>query len=233
MQIDPRAISRRPIHDELVEHLRDLIVRGTLAPGTKVQEQALCDQFDVSRTPLREALRSLAAEGLVVLTPRRGASIAEVTRRDLEEAFPIVGALEALAGELACQNITDAEIERAGVLQRRLVDAHDREDLAQYSAANAEIHQLILAAANNPTLAQMLKGLDGRVRRARYMVNISGVRWAAAVAEHELILEALQARDGKRLGEILKEHIANKLASLSRQLDQAAISDGSPLKIVE
>lgn len=219
MQLDPLTLPRRPLHDDLVEHLRDLIVRGTLAPGSKVQEQVLCDQFQVSRTPLREALRSLAAEGLIVLTPRRGATIAEITRKDLEEAFPILGALEALAGELACQNLTDGDIAHARDLQAQLVRAHEAGDLAGYSAANTAIHSLILGAADNPLLAKMLKSLDGRVRRARYMVNISGARWAAAVAEHELILAALEARDGAKLGRILKDHIANKLSSLIGQFD--------------
>ena len=221
MQLDVQAFSRRPLHDDLVEHLRDLIVRGELAPGSKVQEQALCDQFQVSRTPIREALRSLASEGLVVLTPRRGATIAEVTRQDLEEAFPIVGALEALAGELACRKITDAEIDRARALQAQLVEAHEAEDLASYSAANAAIHRLILDAADNPLLTQMLKSLDGRVRRARYLANLSGARWAAAVVEHALILDAIEQRDGSRLGQILRVHLGNKLASLLSQLPEA------------
>ncbi|MEM8790086.1 MAG: GntR family transcriptional regulator [Pseudomonadota bacterium] len=221
MEHEPIAITRRPLHDDLVERLRDLIVRGTLPPGAKVQEQALCEQFDVSRTPLREALRSLAAEGLVVLTPRRGATIARITRQDLEEAFPILGALEALAGELACANLTDAQIAEARRLQTRLVAQHEKNDLTGYSATNAAIHQLIITAADNPTLSHLLKTFDGRVRRARYMVNISGVRWAAAVAEHVLILEAIEARDGKRLGEILKLHIANKLAALLEQMEEA------------
>ncbi|MEM0922631.1 MAG: GntR family transcriptional regulator [Pseudomonadota bacterium] len=219
MPPDPLALARRPLHDDLVEHMRDLIIRGTLAPGSKVQEQALCDQFQVSRTPLREALRSLAAEGLVVLYPRRGAAIAEITRKDLEEAFPILGALEALAGELACANLTEADIAQAKRLQADLVRAHREGDLAGYSAANAAIHRLILDAAANPMLSKMLKSLDGRVRRARYLVNISGVRWAAAVAEHELILDALQARDGQKLGGILKTHIANKLSALIDQIE--------------
>lgn len=220
MQLDVQAFSRRPLHDDLVEHLRDLIVRGELAPGSKVQEQALCERFQVSRTPIREALRSLATEGLVVLTPRRGATIAEVTRQDLEEAFPIVGALEALAGELACRKITDREIDRARALQAQLVAAHEAGDLASYSAANAATHRLILDVADNPLLAQMLKSLDGRVRRARYLVNLSGARWAAAVAEHALILEALEQRDGTKLGQILRVHLGNKLASLLSQLPE-------------
>lgn len=213
------TIPRGTLHDELVDRLRDLIVAGELAPGSKVNEQALCDRFAVSRTPLREAIRSLAAEGLVVLTPRRGAAIAEVTRQDLEEAFPIVGALEALAGELACQNISDAEVARARRLQELLEAQHRHGDLQGYSATNAEIHRLILSAAENPTLTRMLKSLDGRVRRARYLVNISGARWAAAVAEHHEILEALEARDGAALGRVLKRHIANKLRSLCEQLE--------------
>lgn len=212
-------IARGTLHDLLADRLRDLIVKGDLEPGAKVSEQALCERFSVSRTPLREALRSLAAEGLVVLTPRRGASIAEVTRKDLDEAFPILGALEALAGELACRNISDAEIARIRRLQEVLTAQHRHGDLQGYSATNAEIHQRILAAASNPTLARMLKSLDGRVRRARYMANLSGARWAAAVAEHEEILSALAARDGARLGAVLKRHIANKLASLRDQFD--------------
>ncbi|MEL6283629.1 MAG: GntR family transcriptional regulator [Pseudomonadota bacterium] len=212
-------IGRGTLHDELVDRLRDMIVEGDLAPGSKVNEQSLCERFAVSRTPLREALRSLAGEGLVVLRPRRGAAIAEVTRQDLEEAFPILGALEALAGELACQKITDAEIDRARALQARLVAHHRAEDLHGYSATNAEIHRLIMSVANNPTLARMLKSLDGRVRRARYLVNMSGARWAAAVAEHEEILAALEDRDSARLGAVLKLHIANKLASLCEQLE--------------
>lgn len=211
-------IERGTLHDQLVDRLRVLIIEGKLEPGSKVNEQSLCERFAVSRTPLREALRSLASEGLVVLTPRRGASIAEVTRQDLEEAFPIVGALEALAGELACQNITETELARARRLQEQLVAQHRHGDLQGYSATNAEIHRLILKAAGNPTLARMLKSLDGRVRRARYLVNMSGARWAAAVAEHGEILEALEARDGARLGAILKRHIANKLASLCERL---------------
>lgn len=212
-------IARGTLHDELVDRLRELIVEGDLAPGSKVNEQNLCDRFAVSRTPLREALRSLAGEGLVVLTHRRGASIADVTRQDLEETFPIVGALEALAGELSCQNITDEELARAGRLQKRLAAEHRRGDLHAYSATNAEIHRLILAAANNPTLTRMLKSMDGRVRRARYLVNMSEVRWAAAVAEHEEMLAALQSRDGPLLGALLKRHIENKLAALCEQLE--------------
>lgn len=212
-------IERPTLHDALVDRLRVMIIEAALAPGSKVNEQALCERFSVSRTPLREALRSLAVEGLVVITPRRGATIAPVTRADLEEAFPVVGALEALAGELACANVSDADIARAKELQAQLVSEHQAGDLHGYSTTNAAIHRLIVDAAANPTLKRLLRTVDGRVRRARYLANMSEIRWAAAVAEHEEILSALVARDGARLGAILRRHIANKLAALCEQLD--------------
>ncbi len=211
-------IATRTLHDELTDRLRTMILDCRLAPGAKVNEGALSAEFRVSRTPLREALRSLAGEGLVVLTPRRGATVAEVTRADLEEAFPILGALEALAGELACTRITEAGIGRIRALQAELEAAHAARDLAAYRRANDAIHRLILETAGNATLERLMQGLDGRVRRARAMANLAPARWAQAVAEHAEITEALAARDGERLAAILKRHIANKLAALRAQL---------------
>lgn len=213
-------IAVRTLHEELVDRLRALIVDGALEPGAKINEQALCDRFGVSRTPLREALRSLAGEGLVIQTPRRGAAVAAITRSDLEEAFPIVGALEALAGELAAPNLTDADLERARELQKRLEAAHRQNDLAEHRAANDEVHALIQGAAANPTLTRMIQGLDAKVSRARRMANLSADRWAQAVDEHQEILAAMEARDGARLGAVLKRHLANKLSTLLAQLPE-------------
>ncbi len=211
-------IATRTLHDELTDRLRTMILDCRLAPGSKVNEGALAAEFQVSRTPLREALRSLAGEGLVLLTPRRGATIAEVTQADLEEAFPILGALEALAGELACLHITAQGIERIRALQAELEASQGAGDLAAYRRANDAIHRLILETAGNATLTRLMQGLDARVRRARAMANLSPERWAQAVAEHAEITEALTARDAERLGAILRRHIANKLAALRAQL---------------
>jgi DNA-binding GntR family transcriptional regulator len=212
------AIERRTLHDELVDHLRDMIVHGDLAPGSKIDEQGLCERFGVSRTPVREALRSLSAEGLVNHQPRRGATVAPMTLSDLEEAFPIIGALEGLAGELACAKVTDAEIARARDLQKKMEWQFAGKDREGYFASNEEIHRMILGVAANPTLTKMLRSLDGRVRRARYIANLSADRWAQAVAEHEQILAALAARDGAAMRERLTAHLANKFAALRRRL---------------
>lgn len=116
-------IERRPLHEELADQLRRLIIEGDLRPGEKISEKLLCDQFAVSRTPLREALKILMTEGLVLLTPNRGASVTELTIDDLEELFPIIGALEALSGELACQSITDEEIELLATCKQKWLNA--------------------------------------------------------------------------------------------------------------
>jgi len=221
MSIDVAApIQRRSLHNELADRLRHMIIEGELAPGEKLAEKELCGQFGVSRTPLREAMKVLATEGLVQLTPNRGCAVAKLTLADLDEAFPIMGALEALSGELACAHITDAEVARITDLHERMVQKYRAGALSEYFTLNEQIHQMILDAARNPTLAQMQLSLSGRVRRARYMANMSPARWAEAVAEHERILEALAARDGKRLAVLLKEHLANKLQTVKEALTE-------------
>ncbi|WP_193370983.1 GntR family transcriptional regulator [Pelagibius marinus] len=221
MSIEVAApIQRRPLHNELADRLRHMIVEGELAPGEKLAEKELCEQFGVSRTPLREAMKVLATEGLVLLTPNRGCAVAKLTLADLDEAFPIMGALEALSGELACRHITDAELDRIQELHDRMVVKYEAGALRDYFKLNEQIHQMILDAARNPTLAQMQLSLSGRVRRARYMANMSPARWRKAVDEHEKILETLKARDSKRLAVLLKEHLANKLQTVKDALTE-------------
>lgn len=212
------AIIRRTLHDELLERLRTLIIDGELAPGSKIPERELCDRFGVSRTPLREALKVLASENLVILTPNRGAQVSELTVSDLEEVFPVMGALEALAGEMACSAITEEEIAQIGQLHDEMVRKFEDRDLDAYFGLNQAIHERILQAARNPTLLSLHRGLAGRIRRARYLANMSAPRWEQAVAEHEEILSALKDRDGARLGGIMRRHLANKFATVKESL---------------
>jgi DNA-binding GntR family transcriptional regulator len=204
-------IVRRTLHYDVLERLRQMIFDGELPAGSKVRENDLCERFGVSRTPMREALKVLANEGLVRLTPNRGAVISELTLQDLEDAFPVMGALEALAGELACISITDQEIAEIRELQEQMVEHYENRELAPYFELNQEIHLRIFQAARNKSLSAMAKNLGDRLRRARYMANMSTTRWAQALAEHGAILEALERRDGKRLGELMKHHLAHKL----------------------
>ncbi len=211
-------IPRATLHDELVGGLRDLIVEGELTPGTRVPERELCTRFGVSRTPLREALKVLASEGLLALLPNRGAQVTGLTTADIDEMFPVMGALEALAGELACARITDEEIAEIRALHYNMVLQYTRRELPEYFRLNQSIHKRILEIAGNATLTRMYAGLAGRARRARYVANMTKARWDQAVEEHEAILDALAQRDGPRLARILKMHLQNKCETVKESL---------------
>lgn len=213
-------IRRRTLHEDLVVMVRELIVNGQLAPGSKVPEKELCDRYGVSRTPMREALKVLAIDGLVVLEANRGARVTQITRQDLDEVFPIMGALEALAGELACRHITDAEIADVRRLHDQMVGHFMAAQLTEYFAVNEQIHEAILAAARNGTLTAQYRTLAAKVRRARYVANMTRARWEQATAEHEEIIAALEARDGAELAQILKRHLENKLITVWDWLDK-------------
>lgn len=218
MTILQDTIVRRSLHDELADRLREMIVQGVLPPGEKFPEKQMTEQFGVSRTPLREALKVLAAEGLVKLTQNRGATVTAVTVEDLDEVFPVMAALEALSGELACQHITDQEITQIRALHDEMIEHYSNSDLPNYFRSNEEIHETILRAARNPTLSALYRSVAGRVRRARYLANMSGGRWKDAVEEHETIIAALEQRDGKKLTGILRTHLENKLDAIRVRL---------------
>ncbi|WP_353646739.1 GntR family transcriptional regulator [Mesorhizobium sp. WSM2239] len=211
---ESQAIQRRSLHDELTELLRGLIAAGELAPGEKIPEQRLCERFGVSRTPLREALKVLANEGVVTLRPNRGAIVSALTLEELDEVFPIMGALEALSGEIACRHITDEEVTAIRSLHETMVGHWRAGELQPYFRLNQQIHEAILEGTRNETLKALYRSLAGRVMTARYIANMSAVRWAAAVAEHEAILQCLSNRDGKKLADILKRHLAHKLETV-------------------
>jgi DNA-binding GntR family transcriptional regulator len=215
-------IPRRPLHEEAVDRLRDLIVQGELAPGIRLNERLLCERLAISRTPLREALKLLAAEGLVELLPNRGAVVAPIDVQRLAETLAVMGALEALAGEAACLQAKPERIGEIRALHQRMLAMHARGDLAGYFRYNQAIHLAIVEAAGNAVLANTYRQLNANVRRARYMANLSRERWDAAVSEHEEILRALEARDVARLKKLLQDHLANKLASVLTGIEKAA-----------
>lgn len=212
------TITRPSLHIELLDRVRDLIIEGSLPPGTKVPERELCERYGVSRTPMREALKVLAVEGLVWLEPNRGAWVSKITIEDLEEVFPVMGALEALSGELACERITDEQIDIICETHRDMVQHYEARDLALYFQSNQAIHEAILDAASNSELTAMYQSLSARIRRARYIANMTEERWKKAVEEHEQILAALKKRDGHELGQILRQHLASKFETVRQWL---------------
>ena len=207
-------IPRRPLHEEATERLRDLIVQGSLTPGSRLNERLLTAQLGVSRTPLREAFKVLATEGLVELLPNRGAIVSEIDPERLAETLAVMGALEALAGELACASATEGQIKEIRSLHQEMLANHARGDLAGYFKFNQAIHLKIVKYSGNAVLYQTYRHLNANVRRARYMANLSQDRWDAAVREHGEILDALAGRDVARIRVLLAEHLSHKLSSV-------------------
>lgn len=212
------AIVRKSLTDELVARVRDLIITGELEPGAKVPEAELCTRFGVSRTPMREALKVLAAEGLVVLTLNRGASVAKITQEEIDELFPIIGALEALAGEAACVRITERQLATLERLHGDMVARFREGDWLGYSKLNRQIHEAIFDASGNAALAALYQQLLVRIHAVRFVARKTPERWQQAIDDHEQMMVALRARDGAALAGILRQHLVHKAGSVQESL---------------
>jgi DNA-binding GntR family transcriptional regulator len=215
------ALDRRVLHEAVAGRLRELIVEGVLAPGAHLNERVLCAQLAVSRTPLREAFRTLAGEGIVELLPNRGAVVAALTREDVEHAFELMVALESLAGELAARRATPAERDELRALHFEMRAAHARRDLPAYYRLNSAIHRRLVGCARNPVLADTYARLNARLQALRFRSNLNRDKWDAAVAEHDAMIDALDAGDGARLASVLRGHLDHKRATVLAQLDDA------------
>jgi DNA-binding GntR family transcriptional regulator len=223
-----RRIERPALHHEVVEHLRDLITDGTLAAGERLNERALCEIFGISRTPLREALLVLQGEGLVELTPRRGARVREMGSEEVRDLLELLGGIEALAGELACARATAADIEEIRAQHAVMLEHYERNEMLAYFKRNESIHDLIVAATGNAELIRTHALLRQRALRARYIPNARPERWRAAVQEHEAFVAALEARDGARLGRLLRRHMKNTWQELERWLEASPAAIDHP-----
>lgn len=203
-----RAPRRRlALHDGVAVRLRDMIVEGELPPGGRITERVLCERLAVSRTPLREAFKVLANEGLLTLLPNRGAQVTALTLAEADDTMYLISVLEGIAGELACARIGDPQIAAIETLHARMVTHYRRGERMEYFKANQEIHSTLIAASGNQALVWTHGRLTARMRRMRYVGNQRGSRWDEAVREHEHILEALRRRDGPLLGQVLRSHL--------------------------
>ncbi|MDZ4842559.1 MAG: GntR family transcriptional regulator [Hyphomicrobium aestuarii] len=211
-------IVRRTLHDEVAGQLRALIISGELAPGEKVPEAALAERFGVSRTPMREALKVLAFENFVKLLPNKGAIVTRLTREEIDELFPIMGALEGLAGELACRNLKLKDLVHIKRLHEAMIQCYERDDWPGYAKHNRAIHEQIFQSAGNASLSQLFEQLMLRIRSVRFTARSSPEGWLEAIKDHEEMIRALEARDGSALARTLKQHLRHKADVVERAL---------------
>jgi len=203
-------IIRRSLHDEVASRLRAMLVEGRIAPGAKLNERELCALLKVSRTPLREAIKLMAAEGLVDLLPNRGAAAVKLGEADVLHAFEVLADLEGLSGELAAQRITAVEVAEIKALHYEMLACFARQDLSGYYRLNAQVHTAINDAAKNPVLTKIYREINARVQSLRFRTNQNEMKWALAVKEHEQMLVALEAHDAPTLRAVLIGHLRRK-----------------------
>jgi DNA-binding GntR family transcriptional regulator len=207
-EFDSRGPIVRPtLHDAIVARVRDMIIEGELVPGTRLHEGNLGKMLGVSRTPLREALKFLVSEGLLELSPGRGAVVRQFSAKDVHDSLIVLGNLEGLAGRLACEHAMDSEIKEVRQLHDRMMDMYEKRDRLPYFKLNQNIHSAILRLSKNEALVSVHNVLQARLKRIRYIGNEGPEKWAGAVADHEEMIDALEARDADRLSKILTAHM--------------------------
>jgi DNA-binding GntR family transcriptional regulator len=202
------------LHEEVAVMLRDLIFAGTLLPGSFIDEAALCDSLQISRTPLREALKVLAAEGLVRHEPRRGSFVNQVTEQDLEEIFPVIALLEGRCALEATRNATDADIAALDALHTSLQQHAAAKRITDYYAVNFTIHEAIITLANNRWLASVIADLRKILKLARLQQLHAPGRLEQSLSEHLAVFAAIKARDGEAADAAMRTHLLRQREAL-------------------
>ncbi len=210
MTVEALALPKSALHEQVAIRLRQMLVESAIAPGAKLNERALAEQLQVSRTPLREAIRMLAAEGLVELLPNRGAIAVRLSEDDIANTFEVMAGLEAQSGELAAQRITADALAEIQAMHFEMMAAYTRSDLSNYYRLNAAIHSAINAAAANPVLTLTYRQVNARLQALRFRSNQDADKWKQAVQDHALMIEALSARDPAAMRKVLVSHLMNK-----------------------
>lgn len=210
----PMRLVHNSLHEEVAVLLRDQIFAGTLAPGSFIDEAALCESLKISRTPLREALKVLASEGLVRHEPRRGSFVNQVTEQDLDEIFPVIALLEGRCAFEAARNASDADIAALDVLHARLEQHALAKRVNDYYATNFAIHEAIITLANNRWLAQAIADLRKILKLARQQQLHAPGRLEQSLNEHLAIYAALRARDCEGADAAMRTHLARQREAL-------------------
>lgn len=199
----------KPLREIVFENLREAILEGKLEPGQRMMEIQLAEQLGVSRTPVREAIRKLELEGLVVMIPRKGAYVADVSIKDIMEVLEIRVAIEGLAASLAAERITDEELDGLEMSFYQFKQCYQRDDVEGMIQKDVEFHERIFAAARNNKLTQIFQGLSEQIYRFRVAYIAEYNRADALLEEHQCILEALNHRDPVAAYEAATKHIEN------------------------
>lgn len=208
-----------PLRDVVFKTLRQAILTGELKPGERLMEIHLANQLGVSRTPIREAIRMLELEGLVTMIPRRGAEVAHITQKSLQDVLEVRRALDALAVELACERITEAELLKLREACNHFANVTQTNDASLIAKADVELHDIIVQAANNIRLKQLVSNLSEQMYRYRFEYIKDSSKHEQLIKEHEIIFNAIAAKDKETASMAVKTHIDNQEQSIIEMLN--------------
>lgn len=207
-----------PLRDVVFNTLRQAILTGELKPGERLMEIHLANKLGVSRTPIREAIRKLELEGLVTMIPRRGAEVAQITEKSMNDVLEVRRAMDALCTELACERISEEEITALKAACDNFAEAVKTKDVRKCAQADVEIHDIIVQATGNMRLVQLINNLSEQMYRYRfeYLKDIS--RYDSLIEEHREIYESIKRRDKVAASAAAKLHIDNQKKTIIQQI---------------
>jgi DNA-binding GntR family transcriptional regulator len=211
-----RVVRRASLHEPVAERLRQIIARGDIAAGERLNEAAIAEAFGVSRTPLREAIKLLAAEGLLELLPGRGARVRLLSPEEIVDIFEVIGALESHAVECCVLKLTPRGLAEIEHLHARMVEQHARHDMTGYFNTNQKMHALLVRLGGSPKLEATHAVLSKTARFNRDATLTSDERWAESMAEHETIMAAIRAGTADRARALMLDHARRTGAALAR-----------------
>ncbi len=208
-----------PLRDVVFNTLRQAILTGELKPGERLMEIHLANKLGVSRTPIREAIRKLELEGLVTMIPRRGAEVAQITGKSLQDVLEVRRSLDALCAELACERISDEEVLELEAACQAFKEATKTKDTRTIAAADVALHDIIVKATGNGRLVQLVNNLAEQMYRYRFEYIKDFSMHGALIEEHRIIFEAIRNKDKITAAQAAIKHIDNQMEAIARQLN--------------
>jgi DNA-binding GntR family transcriptional regulator len=225
-------VRRKPIErhqtlrEKILETIRDAILKGTLKPGERVSEPDLAERFGISRTPIREAFRQLESEGYLQVVPRKGAVVASLSERDIEEFYAIKIILEGFAAKMAAENLTEKDIERLESINERLQKMADEGDVKKFFRVHNEFHEIFIKAAGNDKLSEMINQLVMKFKRLRLASLSQPGRMEGSVEEHRNMILAFKSHDGDRADGLVRHAATIGAEALIESMIQSDLADG-------
>jgi DNA-binding GntR family transcriptional regulator len=211
-----KAIQKKTLHEEIADNLREMIMSGELSEGDKIKENELCDIMGISKTPLREALRVLSAEGLIRLIPNRGSYVTTATVEEIKEMFDVMIVLEGVCARTAVEKMSTQDLLKLEKLHQKLEKNFKRKDQKEYIHQNNLYHAFVQELAGNKTLNQIVNGLRQKILLYRFQsLNLPG-RFEQSIQEHRNLLAAFREKDPKKAERLMKSHLKKQCDAMEK-----------------